>query len=164
MQLSSKNNFSGKKAQTHENLSFCIAKKQFISLERNIFSCSWALLLKLHISYFFSTEKEAFEHLVASSFSLICTKHRICVLRSSKEVIFVQLSSKNRLFLQKAQHGEICSSALQKTVHFIRKKHCSCSLSFALKIAFSYFFSTEKEALSILWPRILIICLVALNT
>ncbi len=67
-------------------------------------------------------------------------------------------------FCKKAQTHENLSSALQKHVHFIRKKHFSCSLSFALKIAFSNFFSTEKEAFEHLWPRILIICLVALNT
>ncbi len=65
---------------------------------------------------------------------------------------------------KKLKHHENLSSALQKTVHFIRKKHFSCSLSFALKIAFSNFFSLRKKLLSILWPRILIICLVALNT
>ncbi len=37
-------------------------------------------------------------------------------------------------------------------------------LSFALKIAFSNCFLTEKEVLEHLWPRILIICLFALNT
>ncbi len=37
-------------------------------------------------------------------------------------------------------------------------------LSFALKIAFSNFFLTEKEVFEHLWPHILIICLVALNT
>ncbi len=37
-------------------------------------------------------------------------------------------------------------------------------LSFALKIAFSNFFSLRKKFLSVCGPRILIICLVALNT
>ncbi len=37
-------------------------------------------------------------------------------------------------------------------------------LSFALKIAFSNFFSLRKTLFEHLWPRILIICLVALNT
>ncbi len=36
-------------------------------------------------------------------------------------------------------------------------------LSFALKIAFSNFFSLRKMFLELLWPRILIICLVALK-
>ncbi len=65
---------------------------------------------------------------------------------------------------KKAQTRENLSSALQKTVHFIRKKHFFMFLSFALKIAFSYFFSLRKKLLSICGLHILIICLVALNT
>ncbi len=57
----------------------------------------------------------------------------------------MQLSSKMTFSAKQAQTHENLSSALQKTVHFIRKKHFSCSLSFALKIAFSTFL-TEKEA------------------
>ncbi len=67
-------------------------------------------------------------------------------------------------FCKKAQTHENLSSALQKTVHFIRKKHFSCYLSFALKIAFSNFFSLRKMFLSICGLSILIYCLVALNT
>ncbi len=61
----------------------------------------------------------------------------------------MHLSSKMTFFCKKAQTHENLSSALQKTVHFIRKKHFSCSLSFALKIAFSNFFSLRKKLLSI---------------
>ncbi len=55
------------------------------------------------------------------------------------------------------------SSALQKTVHFIRKNTFSCSWALLLKLHLVTFL-TEKEAFEHLWPHILIICLVALNT
>ncbi len=57
-------------------------------LERKHFSCSWALLLKLHLATFSDWER-SFEHLWPSHshYLLSCTKHRIGVLRSSKEVI-----------------------------------------------------------------------------
>ncbi len=58
---------------------------------------------------------------------------------------------------------ENLSSALQKTFHFMRKKHFSCSWALLLKLHLATFLS-EKEAFEHLWPRILIICLVALNT
>ncbi len=75
----------------------------------------------------------------------------------------MHLSSKMDFFCKKAQTHENLSSALQKTVHFIRKKHFSMYLSFALKIVFSNFFSLRKNVFEHLWPRILIICLVALK-
>ncbi len=56
---------------------------------------------------------------------LSCTKHRIGVLRSSKEVILC-IKALNDFFCKKAQTHENLSSALQKNVHFIRKKHFSC--------------------------------------
>ncbi len=49
---------------------------------------------------------------------------------------------------------ENLSSALQKTVHFIRKKHFFMYVSLLLKFAFSTFL-TEKEVFEHLWPRIL---------
>jgi len=50
---------------------------------------------------------------------------------------------------KKAQTHENVSSALQKTFHFMRKKKMFMYLSFALKIAFSNFFSLIKKLLSI---------------
>ncbi len=76
--------FSAKKPQTHENLSSAL-QKHFISLERNIFHVFEPLLLKLHLANFLA-EGEVFEHPWPSNL-IICTKHRIGVLRSYKEVI-----------------------------------------------------------------------------
>ncbi len=127
MALSSKMTFSAKKLKL---MKICLlhCKKQFISLERNIFHVVEALLLKLHLALFL-TEKEAFEHLWPRILIILlsCTKHRIGVLRSSKRSDFVQLSSKMTFSAKKLKHHENLSSALQKTVHFIRKKHFSCS-------------------------------------
>ncbi len=55
------------------------------------------------------------------------------------------------------------SSALQKTVHFIRKKHFSCSWALLLKLHLATFSDWERS-FEHLWPHILLICLVALNT
>ncbi len=52
---------------------------------------------------------------------LSCTKHRIGVLRSSKKC-FCALSSKMTFSAKKLKHENL-SSALQKTVHFIRKNN-----------------------------------------
>ncbi len=68
-------------------LKICLlhCKKHFISLERNIFHVFKPLLLKLHLATF-SRWGEVFEHPWPSNL-IICTKHRIGVLRSYKEVI-----------------------------------------------------------------------------
>ncbi len=55
------------------------------------------------------------------------------------------------------------SSALQKTVHFIRKNTFSCSWALLLKLHLATFSDWERS----FWAsvaHILIICLVALNT
>ncbi len=57
---------------------------------------------------------------------LSCTKHRIGVLRSSKEVISLHLSSKMTFSAKKAQTHEMLSSALQKTFISLERKF-SCS-------------------------------------
>jgi len=51
-------------------------------------SCSWALLLKLHLATFSDWERCFWASVASHSHHLLsCTKHRIGVLRSSKEVI-----------------------------------------------------------------------------
>ncbi len=139
-------------------------KKLFISLERNIFHVTWALLLKLHLVTFSHWERM---FLSICGLSILI----ICLVALNTELVFLEalkkwfcaLSSK-MTFSAKSSNSWNLSSALQKTVHFIRKKHFSCYLSFALKIAFSNFFSLRKMFLSICGLSILIICLVALNT
>ncbi len=64
----------------------------------------------------------------ASHQLLSCTKQRIGVLRSSKEVNFVHLSSKNDFFCKKSQTHENLSSALQKKMLIsLERNYFSCS-------------------------------------
>ncbi len=125
--LSSKMTFFCKKAQTHENLSPAFQKTVYF-IRKKHFSCTWALLLKLHLATFSHWER-SFWASVGLAFSWFA--------------------------------HENLSSALQKTVHFIRKKHFSCAWLLKLHLAT---FSHWEIVFEHLWPRILIICLVALNT
>ncbi len=93
---------------------------------------------------------------------LVALNTELVFFRSSKEGDFVHLSSKMTFSAKKLKTHENLSSALQKTVHFIRKKYFHV-LELALKIAFSNFFSLRKMFLSICGLSILIICLVALT-
>ncbi len=133
--------FSAKKPQTHENLSSAL-QKTFHFIRKKHFSCFWAFTPKIAFSNIFSLREKflSIRGLATSSFALntelvfleaikkwfcaikliICTKHRIGVLRSYKED-FVQLSSE-MTFCKKAQTHENLSSTLQKAFHFIRKK------------------------------------------
>ncbi len=129
MQLSSKMTFSAKKLK---QVKICLlhCKKQ-------------------HLATFSDWERSFWAFVASHSHNLLsCTKHRIGVLRSSKEVLFVQLSSKMTFSAKKLKHVKMCLLHCKKTVHFIRKKHFMY-LSFALKIAFSYFFWLRKKLLSI---------------
>ncbi len=105
VQLSSKMTFLQKSSNTW-NICLCIAKTVHF-IRKNNFSCSWALLLKLHLATF-SDWKEALSILASHSHNLLsCTKHRIGVLRSSKEVILC-LSSKMTFSAKKLKHVKIC--------------------------------------------------------
>ncbi len=77
--------FSAKKPQTHENLSSAL-QKTFHFIRKKHFSCFWAFTPKIAFSNIFLAEGEVFEHPWPSNL-IICTKHRIGVLRSYKEVI-----------------------------------------------------------------------------
>ncbi len=160
--------FSAKKPQTHENLSSAL-QKTFHFIRKKHFSCFWAFTPKIAFSNIFSLREKflSIRGLATSSFALntelvfleaikkwfcaikliICTKHRIGVLRSYKEG-FCAIKLWND-FLQKAQTHENLSSTLQKAFHFIRKKHFSCFWAFTPKIAFSNFFSLRRKFLSI---------------
>ncbi len=125
---------------------FCIANN--ISFhEKKHLSCTWALLLKLHLATFSHWERSFSASVALHSLHLLsCTKHSISVLRSSKLVILC-IEALTWLALQKALTHENLSSALQITFHFMRKK--ILYLSFALKIAFSNFLSLRKKLFSI---------------
>ncbi len=81
------NDFFCKKAQTHENLSSALQKTVYF-IRKKHFSCTWAWLLKLHLATFSHWEISFWASVASHSHNLIsCTKHRIGVLRSYKEVI-----------------------------------------------------------------------------
>ncbi len=96
--------------------------------------CSWALLLKLHLATFSHWERSFWASLASNSHNLLSwTKHRIGVLRSSKEVILCNQAQK-WLFLLTSSNSWKFVSALQKTVNFSRKKTFSCSWALLLKL------------------------------
>ncbi len=150
MHISSKNDFFCKKAQTHEMLSSALQKTVHF-IRKNTFSCSWALLLKLHLATFSDWERSFWASVASHShICLVALNTELVFLEGSKRSDFVHLSSKMNFFCKKAHHSwKCCPSALQRNIHFIRKKHVSCMLSFALKIAFSYLFWLRKKLLSI---------------
>ncbi len=124
-----------KKAQTHENL--LLHCKLFISLEK-IFSCTWALLLKLHLVT--SHWERCFEHLWPQhSHNLLSSLNTELCLRSSKSD-FVHLSSKLLFLQKKLKLMKICLLHCKKL--FISLERISCTWAF-LKI-FSNFL-TEKR-------------------
>ncbi len=105
------NDFFCKKAQTHENLSSALQKTVHF-IRKKHFSCTWALLLKLHLATFSHWER-SFWASVGLAFSWFA--------------------------------HENLSSALQKTVHFIRKKHFSCTWSLLLKLHLATFSHWERS-------------------
>ncbi len=87
VQLSSKITFSAKKLKHSENLSSALQRTVHFIRKKKC-SCSWALLLKLHLATFSHWERSFWASVASHSHNLLsCTKHRICVLRSSKQVI-----------------------------------------------------------------------------
>ncbi len=121
--------------------------------------------LKIAFSNFFSLRKK---------FLSICGPRIliICLVALNTELVFLEALKKwfcafklqNDFFCKKAQTHENLSSALQKTVHFIRKKHFSCTWALLLKLHLATFSHWERSFWAVCGPRILIICLVALNT
>ncbi len=109
--------------------------------ERNI-SCTWALLLKLHLATFSHWER---------SFSASLALHSLhCLVALNTALVFLALTALVFLALKKSSKHENLSSALQITFHFMRKKHLSCTWALTLKIAFSNFLSLRKKLFSIL--------------
>ncbi len=133
--------FSAKKLK---HVKICLLHCKKLSFQERIILCSWALLLKLHLATFSDWER-SFEHLWPRILiiCLVCTKHRIGVLRSSKEV-FVQLSSKMTFSAKKLKHVKICLLHCKKL--FISLERIIVHVeNFALKIAFSNFFWLRRS-------------------
>ncbi len=121
--------------------------------------------LKIAFSNFFSLRK-MFLSICGLSILIIClvALNTELVFLEALRSDFVHLSSKMTFSAKKLKLMKICLLHCKKLFISLERIHFSCSLSFALKIAFSNFFSLRKMFLSICGLSILIICLFALNT
>ncbi len=115
-------------------------------------SCTWALLLKLHLATFSHWERSFSASLALHSLHLLsCTKHSISVLssnsisvlRSSKPVILC-IEALTWLALQKSSNTSNLSSTLQITFHFMRR-NIFHYLSFTLKLHLATFSHWERS-------------------
>ncbi len=121
--------------------------------------------LKIAFSNFFSLRKKLL------SICGICILI-ICLVALNTELVFLEALKKwfcafyalKWLVLQKSSNSWKSVFCIAKNILFHEKETFFMYLSFALKIAFSNFFSLRKKLLSICGICILIICLVALNT
>ncbi len=152
--------FSAKKLK-HVKICLLHCKKLFISLERK-FSCSWALLLKLHLATFSDWERSFWAFVASHSHNLLSALNTELVFLEAPKKCFLQLSSKMTFSAKKLKHVKICLLHCKK-LFISLERIFSCSWALLLKLHLALFL-TEKEAFEHLWPRILIICLVALNT
>ncbi len=128
----------------HENLSSALQKTVHF-IRKKHFSCTWSLLLKLHLATFSHWER----------FLSICGPRIliICLVALNTEFVFLEALKKwfcafklqNDFFCKKAQSHENLSSALPKTVHFIRKKHFSCTWALLLKLHLATFSHRERS-------------------
>ncbi len=136
-----------KKSSKHENLSSAL-QITFHFMRKKHLSCTWALLLKLHLATFSHWERSFSASVALHSLHLLsCTKHSISVLRSSKLVILC-IEALTWLALQKSSNTWKSVFYIANNIHFMRKKHLSL-LELTLKIAFSNFLSLRKKLFSI---------------
>ncbi len=111
-------------------------------------SCTWALLLKLHLATFSHWESFSASVALHSLHLLSCTKHSISVLRSSKLVILC-IEALTWLALQKSSNTWKSVFCIANNISFHEKETSFMYLSFTLKIAFSNFLSLRKKLFSI---------------
>ncbi len=108
-----------KKSSKHENLSSAL-QITFHFMRKKHLSCTWALLLKLHLATFSHWKKLFSIRGLAFSSFLSCIKHSFSVLRSSKLVILC-IEALTWLALQKSSNTWNLSSTLQITFHFMKR-------------------------------------------
>ncbi len=108
-------------------------------------SCTWALLLKLHLATFSHWERSFSASVALHSLHLLsCTKHSISVLRSSKLVILC-IEALTWLALQKSSNTWKSVFCIANNISFHEKETSFMYLSFTLKIAFSNFSHWERS-------------------
>ncbi len=146
-----------KKSSIHENLSSAL-QITFHFMRKKHLSCTWALLLKLHLATFSHWERSFSASLALHSLHLLsCTKHSISVLssnsisvlRSSKPVILC-IEALTWLALQKSSNTSKSVFYIANNISFHEKETYFIYLSFTLKIAYSNFLSLRKKLFSIL--------------
>ncbi len=126
------------------NLSSALQKTVHF-IRKKHFSCTWALLLKLHLATF-SHWEEVFEHLWPRILiSCLVALNTVLVLLEAIKKWFCAFKLQNYFFCKKAQTHENLSSALQKNVHFIRKKTFSCTWALLLKLHLATFSHWERS-------------------
>ncbi len=127
---------------------FCIANNISFMRKKHL-SCTWALLLKLHLATFSHWERSFSASVALHSLHLLsCTKHSISVLRSSKLVILC-IEALTWLALQKSSNTWKSVFCIANNISFHEKETSFMYLSFTLKIAFSNFLSLRKKLFSI---------------
>ncbi len=117
---------------------FCIAHS-FSFHEKETSSCTWALLLKLHLATFSHWERSLLASVALHSLHLLsCTKHSISVLRSSKLVILC-IEALTWLALQKSSNTWKSVFCIAHSISFMRKKHLSCTWALLLNLHLATF-------------------------
>ncbi len=133
-----------KKSSKHENLSSAL-QITFHFMRKKYLSCTWALLLKLHLATFSHWERSFSASVALDSLHLLsCTKHSISVLRSSKPVILC-IEALTWLALQKSSNTSKSVFYIANNIHFMRKKHISCTWALLLKLHLATFSHWERS-------------------
>ncbi len=137
-----------KKLLIHENLSSALHIAYHFMRKKHL-SCTWALLLNLHLATFSHWERSLLASVALHSLHLLsCTKHSISVLRSSKLVILC-IEALTWLALQKSSNTRKSVFCIANNISFHEKETSFIYLSFTLKFAFSNFLSLRMKISSI---------------
>ncbi len=108
-------------------------------------SCTWALLLKLHLATFSHWERSFSASVALHSLHLLsCTKHSISVLRSSKLVILC-IEALTWLALQKSSNTWKSVFCIANNISFHEKETSFMYLSLLLKLHLATFSHWERS-------------------
>ncbi len=147
MHWSSNMTCSAKKLLIHENLSSAL-HIAFHFMRKKHLSCTWALLLNLHLATFSHWEWRFSASVALHSLHLLSyTKHSISVLGRSKLVILC-IEALTWLALQKSSNTRKSVFCIAHSLSFHEKETSFMYLSFTLKIAFSNFLSLRRSLLA----------------
>ncbi len=123
---------------------FCIANNISFHEKKNL-SCTWTLLLKLHLTTFSHWERSFSASVALHSLHLLsCTKHSISVLISSK-LVNLCLETLTCLALQKSSNTWKSVFCIANNISFHEKKNLSCTWTLLLKLHLATFFHWERS-------------------